>query len=249
MTAPDPAKKLASLLRRLRTSHGPQTPDTFEAEKAHGHDPQVLHLLAAFLTWEAGASRAAAALKRLLSAVVDYNELRVCLPDELAHIMGERYPRAVERAARIRSALNDLYRREHAVTLAPLENMPKRDTRMFLMSLEGLPPFVAARVVLLCFGGHAFPLDERMHAALIDEEAVPPDLKLEDAGSWLERQFRAGEIAPDYLLLEAWLADRPPPKPPRKPAPVHKAATAEAKPAKAAEPRARTAKRKKSGSP
>jgi hypothetical protein len=148
--------------------------------------------------------------------MVDYNEMRVALVDELAGVLGERYPRAMERSARLRSSLNDLYKREHAVTLERVAGMPKRDARTFLESLEGMPPFVAARMILLSMGGHAFPLDERTHKALQEEGAVPADLMLADAAGWLERQFRAGEATEPYLLIEEWMNDRPPPKPVRR---------------------------------
>ncbi len=206
MSAPDHARRLLGLVKRLRAEHGepvytpPATPD--------GHDPLVVEFVHSFLVWEAGASRADPALRRLLQAVVDYNELRVCLPDELARIIGERYPRAVERAARLRAALNDAYRREHAVTFQPLTVMPKRDARLYLDALDGVPPFVAARMTLLTLGGHAFPVDERILEALKEEHAAPPDLALNGAESWLERQFRSGEAVGAYLLIEGWLHER-----------------------------------------
>ncbi len=150
--------------------------------------------------------------------------MRVALVDELAGMIGERYPRAVERAARLRSALNDLYKREHGVCLTRVAEMPKRDARVYLESLEGTPSFVSARMLLLSLNGHAFPLDDRMHKALSEEGAVPQDLGLADASGWLERQFRAGEAAEAYLLLEAWMNDRPlakAPKPPARRSPDH----------------------------
>lgn len=215
MTAPDPARRLATLVKKTRPEPGapaytpPATPD--------GGDAIVQELLLSFLMWEAGPGRAEAALKRLLHTVVDYNELRVCLPDELADAIGDRFPRALERCARLRSALNDIYRREHAVALQRLHTMPKRDAWQYLASLEGVPGFVAARVTLLPLGGHAFPLDERLHAALRDEKAIPPELTVDEASGWLERQFHAGEAAPAYLAIEGWAAQRPAPKAPRRP--------------------------------
>ena len=219
MTAPDPARKLASLLRRLRADYGPTERETWAEDQAPGGDPLIAQLIFSFLAWEASTHKAAAALKRIMAAVVDYNELRVCLPDELARVMGERYPRAVERASRLRASLNDLYRREHCVTLAPLAAMAKRDARGYLASLEGMPRFVADRVTLLAFEGHVFPIDERIAAGLLEEEALAGELGLDEASSWLERQFRAGEAAPAYLLLEAWMNDRPPPRVAKRPAP------------------------------
>jgi hypothetical protein len=213
VTVPDPARKLGSLLRRLRGTYGEPGHDPACEGRPESADPLLWQLVYSFLAWEAPPAKAAAANKRLHAAVVDYNEMRVCLPDELACILGDRYPRSLERASRLRSTLNEIYRREHAVTLTVAAALGKREARQYLESLEGMPLFVAARLLLLAMGGHAFPLDERMLVALREEEAVPSDLSLADASGWLERQFRAGEAAPAYLLLEAWMNDRPAPKP------------------------------------
>jgi len=217
VTAPDPARRFAALVKRARAELGdaPYSPPT----TAEGGDPIVQELLLSFLAWESGPARAEAALKRLVHAVVDYNELRVCLPDELVTIIGERYPRGLERCARMRSALNEVYRREHAVTLQPLTVMPKRDAWQYLASLEGVPGFVAARVTLLSLSGHAFPLDERLLGLLRDEKAAPPEVSVDEACGWLERQVHAGEAAPAYLAVEAWAAQRQAPKPARRTTP------------------------------
>lgn len=242
MTAPDPSKKLNALMKKLRGTHGETPADHASEGRPDTADPLLWQLVFSYLCWECNPSKAAHANKRLHSAVVDYNEMRVCLNDELAAILGDRYPRAHERASRLRSTLNELYRREHAVTLGPAASLGKREARLYLESLEGMPPFVAARLVLLSMNGHAFPLDDRLHAALKEEEAVPADLSLADASGWLERHFRAGEAAPAYLLLECWMNDRAAAKPPaaKKPKSADDARSAHAKPARA--PRKKAAK-------
>lgn len=207
MTAADPTRKLTSTLKRLRTAYGALEREEWLAPLEPVEDPMVMQLLFSFLAWEAGTARAAHAIKKLLSSVVDINELRVCLPDETAGMLGERYPRAVERCVRLRTALNELYKREHAVTLKTVADLPKRDARTYLGSLEGMPGYVTGRMLLLALGGHAFPLDERMREALAGEGCLPGDLSMDEASAWLERQFRAGEAAPAYLLIEAWLND------------------------------------------
>ena len=201
-------------MKRLRATYGETLTDPALAECPKTADPLLWQFIFSFLAWEASTSKAASATKRLHTAVVDYNELRVCLNEELVGMIGDRYPKGLERVTRLRSALNDLYRREHAVTLAKLPDMPKRDARAHLDSLEGTPPFVSARMLLLSLGGHAFPFDQRIHQALLAEEAAPPDF--DEAAAWLERQFRVGEAAPAYTLIEAWMNDRPHPKPPAK---------------------------------
>jgi hypothetical protein len=207
-------------------------------------DPETLvrELVHSFLVWEAGATRAATAMRRLEQAVVDFNELRVFLPGELVAVIGDRYPRASERAERLRSALNDLYRREHGVNLSCLLVLPKRDARAFLASLEGLPPFVAARVVLLILGAHAMPVDDRLCALLAAEDAIDPGATADEAAGWLERQLRAGEAVHVYTLLEAWAAGLPLPKTAKKPA---KSTEAPAAPTSSAGPAAAEPERAK----
>ena len=214
MTSADPAKKLSALLKRMRPAQGDIATDPALEGCGEGSDKTLWQLIFSFLAWESTLSRATQAGKRLHAAVVDYNEMRVCLPDELATIIGDRYPRALERVTRLRSTLNDLYKREHAVTLAPVAAMGKREARAYLESLDGMPHYVAARLMLLSLGGHAFPLDERIRQALVESGAIPIDLSLPDAAGWLERQFRAGEATEPYLVLEQWMNDRPLPKVP-----------------------------------
>lgn len=165
--------------------------------------PVTTEFILSFLVWEAGLVKAGTAAKRLAEKIVDCNELRICLEDDIAGILGVRYPRSGERAARLRSALNAIFDREHQVSLEHVSSLPKRDARAYLASLEGTPPFVTNRVALLALGSHAFPLDERLNARLRKARAMPDSLTLDASSSWLERQFRAGELERAYVLLEA----------------------------------------------
>lgn len=210
MSAADPSRRLSALVKRLRSEYGESRVEAAPSEGPAGLDPLVSQLLYSFLIWEASASKASAGLKRLAAAVVDCNELRVCLPDELAGILGDRYPRAHERASRLKSTLNDIYRRQHKVSLEHLPTVAKREAWQYLCSLEGMPTFVAARLVLISLGGHAFPVDTRLMAALEEEGVAIPQDGPEGASGWLERQFRAGEALEPYLLLETWMNERTP---------------------------------------
>jgi hypothetical protein len=197
---PDTAQKLLDLLALAQAEHPEPEPP---AERRSPDGESIMQeYLRSFLTWEASGAKAEQALKRIQHAVVDLNELRVCLTDELAQMLGERYPLARERAQRLRASLNELYRREHGVTLEAVVMMPKREARAYIGSLEGVPPFVAARVTLLSLGGHAFPIDERLRSALADAGVESTDA--ESLGGWIERQVRGGEARQAYLALEAW---------------------------------------------
>jgi hypothetical protein len=179
--------------------------DPWQVGRPETGDPLVWHLVFSFMAWESGTQCAVEATCRLHEAVVDYNELRVCLPHEIASIVGGQYPRTRERAIRLRAALNDIFRRENYVTLAHLPTIGRREARMYLESLEGMPLYVASRLSLLSLDSHAFPLDERLHAALLKEKAIPDDLDVPGAAGWLERHFRAGEAAEAYITVETWM--------------------------------------------
>lgn len=173
-----------------------------------GMQPLMHEFLRAFLVWEASPARAQKAMAKVLTAIVDLNELRICLPHEVIEIIGPKYPSCGLRAARLRSSLNDLFRREHDVSLDHLAAMPKRDARSYLESLDGTPPFVAARVALLGLGAHAVPIDGRLAGLLISEGVFPHGSSEETVGSWLERRVRAADARETYLRLESWSETR-----------------------------------------
>jgi hypothetical protein len=248
VTAPDPAKKLQSLLKTLRAEYGEVSPESDCEGCPEGADRLLWRLVYSFMAWESCPSRASQATRRLLGSVIDYNEMRVCLCDELAGMIGERYPRAAERCARLRSTLNELFRREHAVSLARATTLGKREAREYLESLEGMPPFVAARMGLVVLGGHAFPLDERLYQTLLEESALPEAMPIAEASNWLERQFRAGEALQPFLLLERWMNDRAAPKLARRPPPRSDVVKAKSEAAHSERPKA-GAKPKRAGKP
>lgn len=214
----DPAANLLALLERIAIAPEEITPRP-ELELLPGDpmtDPICQELVWAYLLWEAGEKRAKALAAKLCEVFVDLNEFRVCLPSELASFFGSTYPKAAERGDRMRATLNDIYNREHTVTLQSLSDMNKRDARAYLDSLEGIPPYVAARTFLIGLGGHAFPLDERLMKVLTAEDALAEADDIATASGWLERQVRSGDAAPALHALEAYAARPASARPSRK---------------------------------
>lgn len=201
MTTPDAAKKFATLLRKLKGVT--PLPEPLAEPVPAWIEPGVEELVFSMLVWDARTSQAREAIARLRAGVVDYNELRVCFPEEIRQLIGDRYPKAAERAARIRAALNDLYKREHRVTLQAVLSAGKRDARQYLETLDGVPPFAAARVFLASCGGHAVPVDERIRDFLADEGVIAATDEPDAVSSWLERQLKAGEASAAYGALQA----------------------------------------------
>ena len=112
------AKKLTALLKKLGTVSPPEMPGV--------NDP-VGVLVISTLMWESTTEKAITAYNRLMEQVVDFNDLRVCMPEEVVSVIGARYPKAQERSERLRAMLRNIYLREHAVSLDRLADGGKRD--------------------------------------------------------------------------------------------------------------------------
>lgn len=200
----DPTKKLAALIRKLRGQYSELTPPVVIPEPPDEFDPHIHQLVYSMLLWEASTTQARNALKRIREAVVDYNELRVCVADEVAAILGDKYPLGLERAMRLRTTLNDIYHHQHAISLRHLADLSKREARQQLDHLAGCPAFVAARVCITQGLGHAVPLDERLMTLLVGEQVLDADMSVEQATSWLEHHIKAEESLDVHLLFQEW---------------------------------------------
>jgi len=190
------AKKFKSLFNRLKKKYSAEPHEPFEP---------VTHLVVSMLQWNSTREAALAAHDRLMQELVDNNDLRVCHPHEIVEMIGRDYPQVEERAARLREILQEIFLREHATSLQSLEDKPKKEVRAYLESLPGMPSCVAAEVTLLCFGGHAFPVEERLLALLREEKVVDPEATLSVVQSFLERQIKAGTAVHAHAVLCRWV--------------------------------------------
>lgn len=188
-------KKFAALLKKVKDAHQPA-----EVSK---HDP-VEHLVIAFLQWNSSRKLAEAAFTKLMAPMVDSNDLRVSHPHEIVNLIGEDYPRAAERAARLHESLQEVYNREHGVSLDSLSAQGKKQAKTYLESLPGIVSYVVSRISLLSLGAHAVPVDDLLRDKLVTEEAVEPDATVEEISAFIERQIKSGEALAVHLALDEW---------------------------------------------
>lgn len=197
MKTPQESSKLFSkLLKKLKK---PDDADSF----ADGSAIEVM--VQSFLMWDATTAKAQMAYKRMMDRVVDLNDLRVTMAHEMVDWIGPRYPQALERCQRLRAVLRHTYKREHAMSFDRLNGMGRREVKRYLRSLDGIAPYVADRVTLLCFDAHCIPVDERLRRALIQAGVSDEDTDIADLGSWLARQVKAAEAARTHRMLQAWV--------------------------------------------
>ncbi len=194
------AQHLYALLAQLDAT---TTPCKRAPESRPCDVPETIHLLLySMLMWESTPTAAQQALACLYASFVDLNEMRIAYAHELAETCFDRDRYALERAERLCVVLNNIYIRQHQVEIDHLAECPKREVREYLESLEGMPGFVAARVTLLGFGGHAIGCDALLAEKLKAAGAVDPTLDAQHIGRWLERRLKAGEACKAVLLLE-----------------------------------------------
>jgi len=196
----EPSPQLVALVDTL-TARFPEVSQAQPTPFA-GADSVLCTLIESILLDGASAKLLHTALASMHRELVDYNELRICTPSEIASLLGARYPGAMEHAERLRSVLHEVYTHEHALTLSRLESMPKREARSYLESLAGLTGFAAARTMLLALGAHAAPVDHRVLGLLKSSGVCAEGDTAQSASQTLERQLRAGETLGLYLRAE-----------------------------------------------
>lgn len=124
------------------------------------------------LLWEASSHQAKLALNRLAEYFADFNDLRAAPTLQILPILGERYPLAIERISRLLSWMNHLYRAQQSIDLEHLRDVPRKDARHFLLSLEGMPLYAADHTALQGLGVRTIPIDERLAALLAAENVI-----------------------------------------------------------------------------
>ncbi len=224
MTQTEAAKRIHALLATLRVQHqapeetapvsGPAAPAPELAAPQAGaprapQDAILTEFLRSFLMWESTTQTAHAALARVTAAVVDFNELRVCLSDEIAELLGPGHaghstPTVEDRAARIKLALNDIFKREHAVRLGHLRGLSKREAAAYLDGLAGTPPFVSSRTALIALNEPSLPVDERLIQALRSAGIFDSETNIEAATALLTKAIKPASIPEAHRLLQAF---------------------------------------------
>jgi hypothetical protein len=126
---------------------------------------------------------------------------------EIHEMLGVRYPAIEKRVAMITQSLNNIFEREHTLSLDRLRTVSKRDARQFLRELPDIHPFVEAYVMLFAFDGHAFPLDSEILDYLREQGIVEDGATVDDAQRFVEHQLKADECYEMFVALRRVVSD------------------------------------------
>ncbi|HEY1629367.1 MAG TPA: hypothetical protein VGF52_05880 [Tepidisphaeraceae bacterium] len=188
------ADDLRSLFKRLSKQY---PHDAIEAQ-----DP-LNALVRGAMSYDVADAKAQEAIRLITKEFVDLNELRVATDLEIQELLGVRYPDIEHRVQMITQALNNIFEREHTMSLERLKTISRRDARQFLRELPDIHPFVEAYVMLYGFEGNAFPIDEEILEFLLDEEVIEPETNLADAQKFVEHNLRDASMHDFYTAIRA----------------------------------------------
>lgn len=177
------------------------------AKRPEPRDP-IGQLVRAFLEYDCDDARTEVAEKKILAAMVDFNELRVTPAIELSALLGVRYPFAESRCSALHRTMQSIFDREHQMRLDRLNEMKKPEVRPYLQSLGGITPYVEAVLAVACFGVAAAPVDTKLLLWLISKDALPEGTDIRMAQQLIEKHLKVAECEDFYYgsrkELESW---------------------------------------------
>lgn len=195
-------KQVKRFFNRLKRS-GPR-PTTYD------FDDPVQHLVVAALSEGTSLTKAKTAANRLLANTIDYNDLRVSTPDELAKMIEEDLPDALARTTVLVQILGSLYERENSVSFDRVKSRSKKEIREFLQGLPGMTPYILASTMLWAFGEHTIPVDDQTLTVLKKDELVDTEASAEEAQAFLRRHISANDAKLFTAMLKRYVVQKAP---------------------------------------
>lgn len=166
-------------------------------------------LCIAILGRTSGDARAERGVKKLLSIMVDWNEVRISNAQEICQTLGN-IPNAQARAQHLIHALQAVYQNENRLSLDRLRHMGRRDARQYLENLAGVDEYAVASVLLWDLGGHAIPVDDVLLKALRDADLVHPTASRAEVQAFLERHIPANDAKEFCVIMRSFSANSAP---------------------------------------
>jgi len=163
----------------------------------------VALLIHSSLLYDATMEDADAAIQRIRSRNVDFNEFRVNLVEEMVTTIGAKYPDAFARMRKLRMTFFDLFRRHHRVSLEQLVGKPKRDVRIYLENLEGMGTYVVSRMLLIGFEVALIPIDHTTVDLLVHNEVLSEDMKPTAVTEMFAKKFKSDRSRQIHFALIA----------------------------------------------
>lgn len=183
-------KKLSGILKKGDEKH-----------KKPVHQDPIEAIVFAVLCEKSPESCARAALKKIQSHFVDFNDLRVARAEEIAEVISSDIEESEQCAVRLTSLLNSIFQKYDCLSSEDFTSAGKKGTREILEKLNGMTSFVCSYIMLTVCDAHAFPLTEKMIQYLKAYNVIDPALENEQAAAFIEKQIPAANTYTFYTLI------------------------------------------------
>lgn len=145
-----------------------------------------------------------AILEKFKSYYVDFNELRVTQPGELATHMGAVSNRTLPKARKILLVLKSILNQENTFNLEFLLSKSKKELEDYFAQIDGADNYLIASVILHGCSRQAFPLDDKMLKSCKELGLAQGDVTLEGMQTYLERQLKSADSYAFCCLLKTY---------------------------------------------
>ncbi len=143
------------------------------------------------------------AIDRALTAMADWNEMRVSSAFELNKATGNTIPQGVQRCQQLINALQSVFDRENRLSLDRLRTMGRREARHHLEQLGGVDEYAVASVVLWSLDGCAIPVNDKLLTALQEADLVDPSASRAEVQAFLERHVGAADAREFSMIIRS----------------------------------------------
>ncbi|MBU1260380.1 MAG: hypothetical protein KJ757_01890 [Planctomycetes bacterium] len=146
-------------------------------------------------------SSAKAALKKIQSHFMDYNDLRVARREEIVEIIGSDIAEAPKTASTITALLNAVFQKYDCLVPEDFASAGKKNAREILEKFNGMTPFICSYVMLTVLGAHAVPLTDKMIDYLKANDLIDPQWDSTQTTSFIEKQISASNAYSFYAVI------------------------------------------------
>ncbi|MFA6185668.1 MAG: hypothetical protein WC770_00445 [Phycisphaerae bacterium] len=172
-----------------------------EKPKKPSHSDFIETLVFAILCENTTEAAARAAIKKIQSHFVDFNDLRVARIEEIVEAIGHDIQGIEKCAAKLIALLNAIFQKYDCLSPEDLTNSGKKNTREILEKFSGMTDFVRAYIMMMVLNAHAVPMTEKMIQYLKTFGIIDSDADSIQAEAFIEKHISAAEVYPFYTVI------------------------------------------------
>jgi len=172
-----------------------------EKPKKVSHEDLIEAMVFASLCQDCNESAAKAALKKIQSHFVDFNDLRVARVEEIVSVIGGDVSNADKAAIKMTSMLNAIFQKHDSLITENLVSTGKKGIKEVLEKINGITDFVRNFVCLTFLNSHAIPLTDKMIEYFKAYDLVDLQWDNSQIAAFIEKQVSASEAYAFYSII------------------------------------------------